>query len=702
MARPIAAAAAEAVGAAGLPTADEEVWRYSRIGELDLERYAPLPASAARRPPGSRAGAARCSTPWASAPAIVVLCNGRRARDLPRPAVGRPGRLRSVGSSMLDARRGHARQRRRDARSTSSAAQRRVRARPVLVRVPRGVIVDRADRGRPLDRHRRHRHVRPARRAGRREQPGRRRRLRGQRRRRRRSAAPVVELDVGPAAPRRLPQRPGPRRSRPGTSPARCRRSTATPRSSPPQAALGGDYARTRTDCRLVGRGATGNLRRRVLRRGRPDARLPHVPGPPRARHHERPAVQGRGRRPVPLGLHRAHPRAARRRGAPTPSRPTATSSCPTTRGPSRCPTSRSRTTTCAAATRRPSGPIDEDQRFYLESRGVPPDGGRAAHRRRLLRRGARTAAGRGRAPSRCEPRLVERRQRRGGADEHRGAAAAPSTTSRPARRGASTSARSASPGAHRRRLLRHRRRCTHQDFSLSEGEVDEDEREIECWKHGSTFSLETGEPQSLPATKPVPVYDVRVDGDDVLTWCCHERARRSTACAHRCRARRSSRGVDLVVRSGEVHAVMGPNGSGKSTLSHVLMGEPGYEVTGGSVTLDGVDLLGLPPWERARAGLFLAMQYPTEVPGVSLDDVLVESALAAGRDAPVVASAESPTRRTRIGFDERVPRPPAQRRPLRRREEAQRDAAARRARSPRSPSSTSSTRASTSTPCGP
>ncbi len=77
--------------------------------------------------------------------------------------------------------------------------------------------------------------------------------------------------------------------------------------------------------------------------------------------------------------------------------------------------------------------------------------------------------------------------------------------------------------------------------------------------------------------------------------------------------------GVDLRVRSGEVHAVMGPNGSGKSTLSHVIMGHPGYEVTAGSVTLDGVDLLELEPWRRARAGLFLAMQYPTEVPGVGL-----------------------------------------------------------------------------------
>lgn len=81
--------------------------------------------------------------------------------------------------------------------------------------------------------------------------------------------------------------------------------------------------------------------------------------------------------------------------------------------------------------------------------------------------------------------------------------------------------------------------------------------------------------------------------------------------------------GISLTVRSGEVHAVMGPNGSGKSTLAHVLMGRPGYEILGGSVTLDGIDLLALPTWQRARAGLFLAMQHPIEVPGVSLADAL-------------------------------------------------------------------------------
>jgi Fe-S cluster assembly ATP-binding protein len=76
--------------------------------------------------------------------------------------------------------------------------------------------------------------------------------------------------------------------------------------------------------------------------------------------------------------------------------------------------------------------------------------------------------------------------------------------------------------------------------------------------------------------------------------------------------------GIDLVLRAGEVHALMGPNGSGKSTLAHVLAGRPGYEVTAGQVLYEGADLLALKPEERARKGIFLAFQYPVEIPGVS------------------------------------------------------------------------------------
>ncbi len=120
-------------------------------------------------------------------------------------------------------------------------------------------------------------------------------------------------------------------------------------------------------------------------------------------------------------------------------------------------------------------------------------------------------------------------------------------------------------------------------------------------------------------------------------------------------------RGVTLTVRSGEVHAVMGPNGSGKSTLAHVLMGRPGYEILDGSVTLDGVDLLSLPTWRRARAGLFVGMQNPIEVPGVSLTASLSAAQASVpdgGTDGRAGGTAGMSERlheeARRIGFDER------------------------------------------------
>ena len=108
---------------------------------------------------------------------------------------------------------------------------------------------------------------------------------------------------------------------------------------------------------------------------------------------------------------------------------------------------------------------------------------------------------------------------------------------------------------------------------------------------------------------------------------------------------------VTLTIKSGEVHAVMGPNGAGKSTLSAALMGKPGYVVTGGSVKLDGVDMLALPTWQRATAGLHLIMQYPTEIPGVMLQDAMSAALDARERDTTNLRSLIA-TEAKRISFD--------------------------------------------------
>jgi Fe-S cluster assembly ATP-binding protein len=109
--------------------------------------------------------------------------------------------------------------------------------------------------------------------------------------------------------------------------------------------------------------------------------------------------------------------------------------------------------------------------------------------------------------------------------------------------------------------------------------------------------------------------------------------------------------GVDLTVRSGEVHVIMGPNGSGKSTLAHALMGRPGTEVTSGSIRMDGRELTGLPAWQRAQAGLFLALQHPVEVPGVGLRDLLFE----ADRHQVDGATPGSPTLEERMADEAKV-----------------------------------------------
>ena len=182
--------------------------------------------------------------------------------------------------------------------------------------------------------------------------------------------------------------------------------------------------------------------------------------------------------------------------------------------------------------------------------------------------------------------------------------------------------------------------RCSHADYSLSEGDLYADELELECPKHGSTFSLTTGEPQCLPATAPVPVYAVERRGRRRLRGAGLRRERAEDRGPVRPRGRdaRSSRGIDLEVASGDVHAVMGPNGSGKSTLSHVLAGRPGYEVTGGSVTLDGEDLLGLPGVASApRRACSSPCSTRSRCRASACTDALSEAFRAAGRDAAEV-----------------------------------------------------------------
>ena len=117
--------------------------------------------------------------------------------------------------------------------------------------------------------------------------------------------------------------------------------------------------------------------------------------------------------------------------------------------------------------------------------------------------------------------------------------------------------------------------------------------------------------------------------------------------------------GIDLTVRSGEVHVIMGPNGSGKSTLAHALMGRPGTEVTAGSITMDGRELTTLPAWQRARAGLFLALQHPVEVPGVGLRSLLGAASSAAGAVAEATLSDRMVDEAKAVGLDPKLLRRP-------------------------------------------
>ena len=161
-------------------------------------------------------------------------------------------------------------------------------------------------------------------------------------------------------------------------------------------------------------------------------------------------------------------------------------------------------------------------------------------------------------------------------------------------------------------------------------------------------------------------------------------------------------RGVDLDISRGEIHALMGPNGSGKSTLANTLLGHPAYEITEGTIVFKGEDITEAEPHERAKAGLFLAFQYPVSIPGVSVANFLrmAINATARGADPGQGVPHPAPARDRPAGRRPLVHLAPPQRRLLRRREEARGDPADGDARTRTSRSSTRPTRALTSTRC--
>ena len=137
-------------------------------------------------------------------------------------------------------------------------------------------------------------------------------------------------------------------------------------------------------------------------------------------------------------------------------------------------------------------------------------------------------------------------------------------------------------------------------------------------------------------------------------------------------------KGVSLTINTGETHAIMGPNGSGKSTLASTIAGHPRYMVDSGSITLDGEDVLAMSVDQRARAGLFLAMQYPVEIPGVTMTNFLRTAKTALDGEAPSLRTGPRTSRPRWPAAHRRRLRPAQrQRRLLRRREEARRDPAA-------------------------
>ena len=174
---------------------------------------------------------------------------------------------------------------------------------------------------------------------------------------------------------------------------------------------------------------------------------------------------------------------------------------------------------------------------------------------------------------------------------------------------------------------------CSHAEVKLSEGEVYDGT--LECWLHGSCFDLRSGKPTGPPAIEPVPVIPSRrsmattsrLALEGVMK--CHT-SRASTleirdlhVTVERRRPKQILRGVDLTVQRRRDPRLMGPNGSGKSTLAYAIAGHPKYDITCGQVRSTARTCSSMTVDERARAGLFLAMQYPVEVPGVSVSNFL-------------------------------------------------------------------------------
>ena len=168
---------------------------------------------------------------------------------------------------------------------------------------------------------------------------------------------------------------------------------------------------------------------------------------------------------------------------------------------------------------------------------------------------------------------------------------------------------------------------CVRAAMRSSGDDFQQNHFEAECW-----FGLPAPAPESLPVCPPLPEPLDRNPEDFNPVPLFQGKFFRRIVAIRRMTPNEESI-TDLVVPDGEVHAVMGPNGSGKSTLGHVLLGRPGYEHVSGSATIDGRELLTLPTWQRVQAGIFLGMQYPTEVPGVQPSDMLAAALRAAGRN---------------------------------------------------------------------